>query len=37
VSCVNLVFCWAVGTSGHDGSEPSLIEHWNGTAWSIVA
>jgi hypothetical protein len=30
---------WAVGYSGNVGAaaDKSLIEHWNGTAWSVVA
>jgi hypothetical protein len=28
---------WAVGFSGASGSERPLIEHWNGTAWSLAA
>ena len=36
VDCLSAADCWAVGTSGHDGAEPSLIEHWNGSAWSVA-
>jgi hypothetical protein len=36
VSCVTASDCWAVG--GIPGvNAGSLIEHWNGSAWSIVS
>jgi alpha-tubulin suppressor-like RCC1 family protein len=28
---------WAVGSSSADGTEQPLIEHFNGTAWSVAA
>jgi hypothetical protein len=37
VDCVNLHDCTAVGGSGDAvGPRVSLIEHWDGTAWSVV-
>ena len=41
ISCVNGSDCWAVGTELNEsagGGNPigTLIENWNGTAWSIV-
>ncbi len=40
ISCVNGTDCWAVGTAltGNGGGGPAgtLIENWNGAAWSIV-
>ena len=40
VSCVSGSDCWAVGTvldnSGSGNSVGTLIEHWDGGAWSIV-
>ena len=39
IACVTASDCWAVGGSGSTG-EPGLasriIEHWNGTRWSLV-
>jgi hypothetical protein len=39
IACVTASDCWAVGGSGSTG-EPGLasriIEHWNGTKWSLV-
>src|SRR5438132_7227001 len=39
VTCVAANDCWAVGYyndgSGVAGTGQTLIEHWNGTAWSI--
>ena len=37
VSCVNSSDCWAVGDGAVGGTEQTLAEQWNGTAWSIVA
>jgi hypothetical protein len=39
VSCATRSDCWAVGWAGGDGgtAEQTLAEHWNGSAWSIVA
>ncbi len=37
VASVSANDVWAVGTSENNlGNTPTLIEHWNGTAWSIV-
>jgi hypothetical protein len=39
VTCASASDCWAVGsyyTGGVASVSQSLIEHWNGTAWSIV-
>jgi hypothetical protein len=38
VSCVTGPDCWAVGYATNTGTvSQTLAEHWNGTAWSIVA
>ena len=37
VSCVGALDCTAVGYATVSGSDKTLVEHWNGTAWSIVA
>src|SRR5439155_23584200 len=38
VTCASASDCWAVGAYNTDsvGGWRTLIEHWNGTAWSIV-
>lgn len=36
VSAVSANDVWAVGTTGQEGTEQPLIEHWDGTRWSIV-
>ena len=37
VSCVSSADCWAAGfTDGATKNMAILIEHWNGSAWSIV-
>jgi len=38
VTCTSASDCWAVGdyNTGSVGGWRALIEHWNGTAWSIV-
>jgi hypothetical protein len=40
VTCVSASDCWAVGYynngSGGSGVGQTLIEHWNGTSWSIL-
>ena len=40
-TCVNGADCWAVGAqvdaSGNGNPTGTLIEHWDGTAWSAVA
>jgi hypothetical protein len=35
VSCPTATACFAVGRSGSGGAWRTLIERWNGTAWSI--
>jgi hypothetical protein len=39
VSCVTASDCWAVGAQEPDGQQApdTLAEHWNGSAWSVVA
>ena len=38
VACVNDNDCWVVGyTYNSSGNEQTLIEHYDGTAWSIVS
>lgn len=39
VSCVSAADCWAAGNSSGPSanSRQTLVEHWNGTAWTIVA
>src|SRR5207253_503535 len=42
VTCVSASDCWAVGNYENDtpsqgGPFQTLIEHWDGTAWAIVA
>jgi hypothetical protein len=39
IACVSSSDCWAVGHDGYyssNGSLQTLIEHWDGTSWSIV-
>lgn len=39
IACVSASDCWAVGSYiSQNGAGPmlTLIEHWNGTAWSVV-
>jgi hypothetical protein len=36
VTCVSASDCWAVGGSSTDNIYQTLIEHWDGTSWSIV-
>jgi hypothetical protein len=39
IACVTASDCWAVGGSastGEPGLASSIIEHWNGTKWSLV-
>lgn len=38
VTCASDSDCWAVGTTGQFPNEipQTLIEHWNGSSWSIV-
>jgi hypothetical protein len=37
VSAVSASDVWAVGSSPNSGITSTLVEHWNGSAWSIVA
>jgi hypothetical protein len=39
VSCATSADCWAIGTwmRPHGTGGGTLTEHWNGTAWSLVA
>ncbi|MDQ1360671.1 MAG: hypothetical protein QOJ44_1048, partial [Acidimicrobiaceae bacterium] len=39
VTCVTSSDCWAMGyaATGTDGDSQTLAEHWDGSAWSIVA
>jgi hypothetical protein len=39
VTCISASDCWAVGSSRSGGGPGSrtLIEHWNGVAWLIIA
>ncbi len=36
VSCRGTADCYAVGSSGNGSVTTTLIEHWDGTSWSIV-
>ncbi|MGZ6969328.1 MAG: hypothetical protein ACXVKN_16490 [Acidimicrobiia bacterium] len=36
VSCLQPSDCFAVGDSGEEGATATLIEHWDGTSWTIV-
>jgi hypothetical protein len=37
VACTSASDCWAVGyKEGDSGYNQTLIEHWNGTSWSII-
>jgi hypothetical protein len=36
VSCTTASDCWAVGGT-YSPADDVLIEHWNGTAWTLVA
>jgi len=36
VACVSAADCWGTGGYVKGSAAHSLIEHWNGTAWSIV-
>ena len=36
VTCTSASDCWAVGSYNTGGVDQTLIEHWNGTVWSIV-
>jgi hypothetical protein len=37
VSCRSAASCYAVGSSATASATTTLVEHWNGDAWSIVA
>jgi hypothetical protein len=38
VTCTSASDCWAIGSYNTDFSSPhTLVEHWNGAAWSIVS
>lgn len=37
VSCISGSNCWAAGEWGSPTGPRTLIEHWNGSAWSIAA
>lgn len=37
VSCPSANDCWAVGTGGFGTVNTPLIEHWSGSAWTVVA
>ena len=37
VTCVSASDCWAVGNHYNGSAYLTLIEHWDGTAWTIVA
>ena len=36
VQCVSASDCWAVGFVDREQSTLVLIDHWNGTSWSVV-
>jgi hypothetical protein len=36
VACPSTTSCFAVGTSFVNSANNTLVEHWNGTAWSVV-
>jgi hypothetical protein len=35
VACPDATHCWAVGVTNNTGTNQTLIERWNGTAWSV--
>jgi len=37
VTCARVTSCWAVGTQTAAGVTRTLIEHWNGSKWSLKA
>jgi hypothetical protein len=37
LSCAASTACMAVGSSANGPSQQTLVEHWNGISWSIVA
>jgi hypothetical protein len=36
VSCASASDCWAVGNSGGGSNSRTLVEHWNGSGWTIM-
>jgi hypothetical protein len=36
VAMVSACDAWAVGFASGGGSDQTLIEHWDGSAWSVV-
>jgi hypothetical protein len=37
VDCVAADDCWAVASYSRDGVQQTLVQHWDGAAWGIVA
>lgn len=37
VACVGAADCWGAGSWVHGSAGRALIEHWNGTSWSVTA
>lgn len=37
VTCTSAEDCWVVGSFRNGGTDQTLIERWDGTAWSLVA
>lgn len=37
VTCVSATDCWAVGSFFGSSAVRTLIQHWDGSSWSIVA
>ena len=37
VTCPTATSCWAVGWAATSSGHVFLVEHWNGTSWSVVA
>ena len=37
VTCTSSSDCWAVGSYDNGGTQQTLIEHWDGIAWTIVS
>ena len=36
VACVSAADCWGAGSYSSGSAGRSLIEHWNGTRWSVT-
>lgn len=36
VTCVSATDCWLVGSYRNGGTDQTLIEHWDGSAWSVT-